>query len=110
METIGPSALVVAILYVLSRWALTTVEFAVTHPGKGNPQVSWKITWYLALAVSALGTTSIHLRLLDGHWPGKGVLIFNAMVFGGFLLGFLVTGHCDHKVRLGLRGGGSSSS
>lgn len=34
-------------------------------------------------------------------------MLFNAIVFGGFLLGFLVTGLCDHKVRLG---GGSSSN
>lgn len=104
METIGPSALVVAILYILSRWALATVESAASHPDRGCPAVSWKVTWWLAILVSAGGAVSAHVWLLAKSPPPWEVFVFNAIVFGGFLIGFTVTGHFDHKVRLGIRG------
>jgi hypothetical protein len=104
METIGPSALVVAILYFLSRWALATVEYAVTHPGKGRPQITWQLSWWLAIIVSLLAAASVHVYLLTKVVPSPEVFVFNAIVFGGFLIGFIVSGHFDHKVRLGLRG------
>lgn len=104
METIGPSALVVAILYFLSRWSLATVEHAVAHPGNGRPDVTWRLAWWLAVIVSLLSAGSVHVLLLTGTLPGRGVLAFNAIVFVGFLIGFIVSGHFDHKVRLGLRG------
>ena len=102
METIAPSALMVAILYFLSRWALATVDYAERHPGKGRPDVTWRITWTLAIAVSLLSTASVHVWLLTKATPTWEVFIFNALVFGGFSLGFLVSGLYDHKVRLGL--------
>jgi len=104
MESIGPSALVVAILYFLSRWALATVEYAVAHPGSGRPQLTWQVTWWLALLVSLMSAFSLHVRLLSPAAPSGKVQLFNAIVFGGFLIGFFVAGHFDHKVRLGLRG------
>ena len=55
------------------------------------------------MVVSALGAASVHVMLLQGAVPGDGVLGFNAVVFGGFLIGFAATGPFDHKVRLGLR-------
>ncbi len=103
MDTVGPSALVVAILYFLGRWSLASVEYATSHPGKGRPAFSWQVTWWLAMVVSALGAASVHVMMLQGAVPGAGVLVFNAVVFGGFLIGFAATGHFDHKVRLGLR-------
>ena len=103
MDTVGPSALVVAILYFLSRWSLASVEYATSHPGKGRPAFSWQITWWLAMLVSALGAGSVHVMMLEGAVPPGEVLAFNAVVFGGFLIGFALTGHFDHKVRLGLR-------
>ena len=110
METIGPSAIVVAILYFLSRWALATVDHAIAHPGNGRPEISWQVTWWLAILVSALSAFSVHMWLLTNAVPSRGVIVFNALVFGGFLVGFVATGHFDHKVRLGLRGGPSNPS
>jgi hypothetical protein len=106
MDTIVPSAFVVAILYVLSRWALATVEHAAAHPGKGRPEITWHVTWWLAIIVSVLSACSVHVWILGKAVPGWEVFLFNAVVFGGFLVGFIVSGHCDHKVRLGLRGEG----
>ncbi len=103
MDTVGSSALVVASLYFLSRWSLASVEYATSHPGKGRPEFSWQVTWWLAMLVSALGAASVHVMMLEGAVPGREILVFNAVVFGGFLIGFAVTGHVDHKVRLGLR-------
>ncbi len=106
METVAPSALIVAILYVLSRWNLATVEHAVAHPGNGRPEITWQVSWWIAILVSALGAASVHVWLLTKAAPEWEVLVFNALVFGGFLIGFVVSGHYDHKVRLGLRGEG----
>lgn len=103
MNTIGPSALVVGILYILSRWALVTVEYAAANPGKGRPEITWQLTWWLAIIVSLLGAVSVHVMLLTRTVPGWEVFVFNAIIFGGFFIGFIVSGHCDHKVRLGLR-------
>jgi hypothetical protein len=106
METIGPSALVVAILYVLSKWSLATVKYAAAHPGKGRPEITWQLAWWLAIIVSLLGALSVHVWLLSKTTPVWEVFVFNAIVFGGFLIGFIISGQCDHKVRLGLRGDG----
>ncbi len=100
--TVGSTALLVAILYVLSRWALASVEHAVLHPGKGRPEITWKVTWCIALVVSALGACSVHVWLLEGSLPTWQPMVFNGLIFGGFFLGFFVSGHYDHKVRLGL--------
>lgn len=107
METIGPSALIVAILYFLSRWILATLKHAAAHPDDGRPEVTWQIAWWLAIIVSLASACSVHVWLLIMATPSWGVFVFNAIVFGGFLIGFIVSGHCDHKVRLGLRGGKS---
>lgn len=105
MDIVAPTALVVAILYVLSRWNLSAVEQAAAHPDKGHPAVTWKVSWYIALVVSLLGAASVHVWLLaEAALNGK-VMAFNLLIFGGFLIGFFVSGHWDHKVRLGLRGG-----
>jgi hypothetical protein len=109
METIGPSAFVVAILYLLSRWALATVEHAVAHPGNGHPQITWRVTWWIAILVSGLSTASTHVWLLTGTMPDWRMFMFNGLVFGGFLVGFIASGHFDHKVRLGLRAGHHSA-
>ncbi len=103
METIAPSAFIVGILYVLSRWNLATVEHALAHPGNGRPEITWRLSWWIALIVSALAAASMHVWLLTGAAPDGGVLVFNGIVFGGFLIGFFASGHYDHKVRLGLR-------
>ena len=103
METIGPSAFIVAILYLLSRWALATVDSAASHPDRGCPAISWKVTWCLAILVSAGSACSAHVWLLTKSQPPWEVFVFNAIVFGAFLIGFVVTGHFDHKVRLGIR-------
>ncbi|MCP4654440.1 MAG: hypothetical protein GY856_03365 [bacterium] len=103
MNTIGPSALIVAILYFLSRWALATVEHAMAHPGKGRPEITWKLAWWLSIIVCLLSAASVHVWLLTQTVPTWGTFVFNALVFGGFLIGFIVSGHFDHKVRLGLR-------
>jgi len=100
METIGPSAFVLGILYFLSRWSLATVEYAVRHPGKGRPEVTWHLAWLLSMLVSLLSAASVHIRLLTGASPEWGVAVFNVIVFGGFFLGFLLSGFLDHKVRL----------
>lgn len=104
METIGPSALIVAVLYFLSRWLLATVEYATAHPGQGRPQVTWQLAWWIAIIVCLGSAASVHVWLLTSAAPGWGVITFNAIVFGGFLIGFVVSGHFDHKARLGLRG------
>ncbi len=103
MEVIAATALMVAILYVLSRWALATVKFAAAHPGVGQPAISWSITWYLSLLVSLGAACSAHICLIAKEAASQEVYLFNGIVFGGFLVGFLITGHCDHKVRLGIR-------
>jgi hypothetical protein len=103
MDTIGPSALIVAILYFLSRWSLATVRFASEHPGKGRPEVTWQMSWWLAMIVSILSAISLHVWLLRGEMPHWRIFVFNLIVFGGFFIGFLVAGHSDHKIRLGLR-------
>ena len=100
METIGPSAFVLGILYYLSRWSLATVEYAVRHPGKGRPEITWHLAWFLALIVSGLSAASVHIRLLTDAAPGWGVSVFNIIVFGGFFVGFLLSGLLDHRVRL----------
>jgi membrane protein YdbS with pleckstrin-like domain len=103
METIGPSALVIGILYFLGRWELASLRHAVEHPGNGRPRVTWRMAWWLAILVSLLSACSVHVALLAGGWPKTGTLVFNAIVFGGFLVGFVVSGQLDHKARLGLR-------
>jgi len=103
MNTIGPSALIIAILYFLSRWALATVEHAMAHPGKGRPEITWQVAWWISIIVSLLSAVSVHVWLLEKTVPTWEVFVFNALVFGGFFLGFLISGHFDHKVRLGLR-------
>jgi hypothetical protein len=100
METVGPTALVVAILYFLGRWALATVDFAAAHPGRGRPEVTWMITWLMALVVSGMGAASVHIRILEEAMPSRKIVIFNAVIFGGFFLGFLVSGLLDHRARL----------
>jgi hypothetical protein len=100
METIGPSAFVVAILYFLSRWELATIEHAVAHPGVGRPEITWQIAWWFAMIVSVLGAISLHVRLLAETPPSPGVRLFNLIVFGGFLIGFFVSGQFDHRARL----------
>ena len=53
------------------------------------------------------GRCSAQVWLLDKNPPPWEVFVFNGIVFGAFLIGFFVTGHFDHKVRLGLRGPGT---
>ncbi len=103
MDTIGPAALIVAVLYVLSRWALSTVEYAGANPGKGRPEITWTVTWTIALLVSLGGAVSAHVWLLELEKPTWEVFVFNGLIFGGFFIGFATTGHLDHKVRLGIR-------
>lgn len=101
METLGPSAFIVAVLYFLSRWALATVEHAVAHPGKGRPELTWRLAWWIAIIVCVLSAASVHVWLLTKTTPGWEVFVFNGVVFGGFLIGFIVSG-LDHKARIGL--------
>lgn len=103
MDTVGPSALLLAVLYVLSRWALETVKYAGANPGKGRPDITWRVTWTIALLVSAAGAFSAHVWLINLQRPGWEVFVFNGLIFGGFFVGFATTGHLDHKVRLGIR-------
>ncbi len=103
MDTIGPSALIVAVLYVLSRWALETVKYAGANPGKGRPDITWRVTWVIALLVSLGGACSAHVWLLELEKPTWEICVFNGLIFGGFFIGFAMTGHLDHKVRLGIR-------
>ncbi len=102
MDTIAPSALIVAVLYVLSRWALETVAYAAANPGKGRPEITWTVTWTIALLVSLGGAFSAHVWLLELEKPTWEIFVFNGLIFGGFFIGFATTGHLDHKVRLGL--------
>lgn len=103
METIGPSALMVAILYFLSRWSLATLKHAAAYPGKGRPEITWQLTWWSCIITSLLSALSMHVWLPSWSMPDRGVFVFNLIVFGGFFIGFIVSGHFDHKVRLGLR-------
>jgi hypothetical protein len=103
MESIAPSALVVGILYFLSRWTFATVDYAAAHPGRGRPGVTWTVTWCLELLVSGASAASLHLWVLQGAAPRREVLLFDGLVFGGFFVGFLLSGFFDHRVRL--RGG-----
>ena len=80
METIAPSALVVAILYVLTRWMHATVEHAVAHPDNGRPDITWRLTWWIAIIVSALSAASVHVWLLTKTAPGWEVFAFNGVV------------------------------
>ena len=80
MDTLAPSAFVIAILYFLSRWALATVDHAVAHPGNGHPRITWHITWWLAILVSLLSAASVHVWLLAGSLPAPKVMLFNAIV------------------------------
>ncbi|MCP3904696.1 MAG: hypothetical protein GY715_13800 [Planctomycetes bacterium] len=98
LDTIGPSALIVGVLYLLARWALITLDYAAAHPGRGRPEVTWTVTWIIALIVSAMGTASLHVWILSGKPSGE-VFLFNGIIFGGFLIGFAITGLMDHRNR-----------
>ncbi|MHC5115045.1 MAG: hypothetical protein ACYTGP_11535 [Planctomycetota bacterium] len=104
MNTIGPSALIVGVLYLLARWALVTLDYAAANPGKGCPKVTWQVTWIIALIVSAMGAASLHMKILAGTVSSE-VYLFNGIIFGGFLIGFLLTGVMDHRHRFGDGGG-----
>jgi hypothetical protein len=104
METVAPSALIVGILYFLSRWALATVDYAAAHPGKGRPDITWRMAWWLAILISLASAASAHIFILTNTRPTGAQMLFNGIMFGAFLVGFVVSGQLDHKLRLGLGG------
>ncbi len=68
-----------------------------------GPEITWTVTWIIALLVSLGGACSAHVWLLELEKPTWEIFVFNGLIFGGFFIGFATTGHLDHKVRLGIR-------